>query len=220
MKYYLLFPLLLVAACNDPQPETKPTVMQQHTSRSLLPDGVHATQTPAIPRAQLIEPGKQLGNTPLGEDVEVLIQRLGGPDLADAAMGKEWLTWKGGKDEHNNHTELNIYATYADSTMMRKTVQQIRTTSSYFKTSDGLGVYSAYADLLAQFPKLKKVGSYEADGRTITIYDARDKGIAFELAPAGAEQICTGVILHEPGQNVLDIYLYWRPELVRTYNAS
>jgi len=168
-----------------------------------------------VPVEQLIVPGQSVGKTPLGLDASLLAQRLGRPDFSDAAMGKAWLTWYGQRDEHNNRTELNIYTTYKDSTMQTKVVRQIRTTSSYFKTKEKMGVYRSLDELQKFFPDLKAVGYYKDGNRIITIYDAARSGIAFEVGEANGQEICTGVIVHPKGKEVLDVYLYFRPEVER-----
>lgn len=149
----------------------------------------------------------------IGTDAAELETVLGKPDLSDAAMGKAWLTWKGKKDEHNNATELNIYTTYKDSTMRQKTVQQIRTTSALFSTDGGLRVYSSLETIRKEFPGIRKLAHYSEEGREIVIYDEIKKGIAFEITPAGQQQICTGIIIHKKGSPVTDVYAFLHPGL-------
>ena len=158
-----------------------------------------------------IVPGESIGKIKLGADADGLEKILSKPDASNAAMGKAWLTWKGKRDEHNNATELNVYTTYKDSTMQEKTVQQVRTTSSSFSTAEGLRVYASLEEISAKFPGIKKRARYNKDGRDIFIYDEKKKGIAFEIAKANDQQICTGIIVHPKGKDVTEIYISLHP---------
>ncbi len=161
----------------------------------------------------LIVPGESIGRIKLGTDAAGLESILNKPDLSNAAMGKAWLTWKGKRDEHNNATELNVYTTYKDSTMEEKTVQQIRTTSSSFFTADSLHVYASLEQVSAKFPGIRKRAHYNEDGRDIVIYDDKKSGIAFEMARANEQPICTGIIVHPKGKNVTEIYISLHPDM-------
>lgn len=99
--------------------------------------------------------------------------------------------------------------------MRQKTVQQIRTTSSYFSTTNNIHVYSSLNDIKQQFPNSKKVAQYKDDGRTIVLYDEQQQGIAFEIATANNQQICTGIIIHKKGKDVTDVYIYLHPDMQR-----
>lgn len=172
----------------------------------------HSTKERAVSPDQLILPGKRIGKTPLRMNAQQIETILGSPDKSDAAMGKAWLTWYGAKrDEHNNRTELNIYTTYSDNTMREKTVQQIRVTSSFFKTKEGVGVYNSLEEIKKSFPDLKQVARYRNDGRMIHIYDDIEKGISFDVAEAGDQLICTGITVHLPGKPVVHTYIFLYP---------
>lgn len=213
MKWILLLTLFIVS-CG--QNNTRAVVKDSATTslitdtNTIITDTTITTQN-TIDTNRLIIPGERMGKTNLGMDAALLDSVLGKPDRSDAAMGKAWLTWKGKRDEHNNATVLNIYTTYKDSTMRQKTVQQIRTTSSYFSTANNIHVYSSLADIEQQFPAIKKAAQYKDDGRTIDIYDERQQGIAFEIATANNQQICTGIIVHQKGKDVTDVYMYLHP---------
>lgn len=215
MKKLFMPVLLLLAACQSGQHpiHTYSDTVANTANDTIISEA--AAPQPAIPFDRLIIPGESLGQTPLGLSASLLEKRLGAPDLSDAAMGKAWLTWNGKKDEHNNKTELNIYTTYADTSMREKVVRQIRTTSSWFKTKTGVGVYSSLQDIRAQWPDIKKAGAYQDDGRTIEIYDSKANGIAFEIARANEQEICTGIIIHPKGKEVLSEYLYLHPDMKR-----
>ena len=163
----------------------------------------------------LIIPGKQIGKTEIGDDPETLIKNLGKPDSSDAAMGKAWLFWNGKRDEHNNKTLLAIYTTYKDNTMKEKIVKLIYSTSSFFKTNTGLGVYSDLEEIKKQFPGLQQVAQFKErnSDRMIHIYTDKNQGIAFETAEARDQQICIAVTVYMPDKNLLDLYIPLHSEI-------
>jgi hypothetical protein len=182
MKWFFIFCLLFISfSCiNNNQTTTAATDSSGQTPDKNT-DTVSNNNANKLDTAQLVVPGQRVGKVKLGEEISSL-EVLGPSDASDAAMGKAWLTWKGRRDEHNNATELNVYTTYRDNTMKEKTVQQIRTTSSSFSTANNIHVYSSLENIQQQFPLLKKTASYNEEGRQVFIYDAVEKGIAFEIA--------------------------------------
>ena len=92
--------------------------------------------------------------------------------------------------------------------------EQIRTTSSFFTTADSVHVYSSLGDIKNKYA-VKKSGQYNSDGRTIILYDDKQKGIAFETASAGSQNICTGIIIHPKDKSVNDIYIMLHPDMKR-----
>jgi len=164
----------------------------------------------------LLLAGKSIGKVFIGMDASKLEKILGKPDMSDAAMGKAWTTWYSKNlDEHNNKNELNVYSAYADTDMQRHTVQEIRTTSSFFVTPDGIHVYSALPDIQKKYVVLKAAQYKSNDGRTIIIYDDKQQGIAFEIVSAANQNICIGIIIHEKGKDVNEIYLTLHPDMKR-----
>jgi hypothetical protein len=210
MKWLLVLSFVF-AACNNssnPADNGTDTLAKDSTGQISKP-----RESPTVSETrELIVPGESIGKVKLGEEVSSL-EVLGPPDLSDAAMGKAWLTWKGKRDEHNNSTELNVYTSYKDNSMKEKTVQQIRTTSSHFVTEKGIHVYSSLEEIQQSFPSSKKSASYNDDGREIEVYDDAGKGIAFEIATAGKQKICTGIIIHEANKNVNEIYIMLHPDM-------
>jgi hypothetical protein len=231
MIRFILFSLLLscCVSCGQPGGNTQETTVTDtvfvqgpqsvagHTDtlvvKTRAPQGAEtSTEKDEVSMDRLIVPGESIGKTPLGMDAQNIETVLGKPDRSDAAMGKAWLTWYGkGRDEHNNKTELDIYTTYRDNSMREKTVQQIRVTSSFFKTSGGVGVYNSLDEIKRFFPALKQVARYKDDGRTIRIYDDVGKGISFDIAEAGKQLICVGVTVHLKGKPVAQTYIYLHP---------
>src|ERR1044072_1386022 len=215
MKPVLLIAIIVcfVSACTENKTSNENAVS---TSDSLVKqdnDDI-ATNRPAqdtnneSAENKLIIAGKSIGKIELDKNDSVIAIELGKPDMSDAAMGKAWLTWYGKKpDEHNNKTQLNIYTAYKDTSMREKTIQQIRTTSSFFETKNGLHVYSSFRDIKKQFPGIKKVATYTDEGRAIIVYDAQQQGIAFEIVSANDQEICTGIIIHQKGVKVTKTYI-------------
>lgn len=157
---------------------------------------------------QMIIPGKRIGNIELGAPANTLEKLLGKPDISDAAMGKAWLTWYAKKrDEHNNRNSIDVFTTYADSTMQEKTVQQIRITSPGYSTANGVDVYDGLASIQQKFPDAARTGHFrELNGdRIFTVYDDLRNGIAFEFVDANSQKICVGIIVHLPGKQVRGI---------------
>jgi hypothetical protein len=189
----------------------------QPDSSSITTDNPSKDSTAAKNQSsdKLIIPGKQIGKIQIGDDPETITKNLGKPDSSDAAMGKAWLFWKGERDEHNNKTLLAIYTTYKDNTMREKVVKLIYSTSSFFKTSNGLGVYSDLDDIKKQFPALQQVSQFKESNseRIIHIYTDKDQGIAFETAEARDQQISVAVTIYMPGENLTDIYIPLHPEM-------
>lgn len=164
----------------------------------------------------LIVPGESIGKISLGMDASNLQIILGKPNMSDAAMGKAWSTWYGkNRDEHNNKTELDVYTAYKDASMRQQTVQQIRTTSSFFKTENGVHVYSSLDDIKKAYPFIKRASKYKQNGVNITIFDDRNNGIAFETAPVELQSICIGIIIHQKQKSVNDVYITLHPDMKR-----
>jgi hypothetical protein len=226
MKYlFLITALLFFLACQQPGTVnntdstgiTNDAGPHERDSLSAINNGGETnndTLTNQEPSAnKVIVPGKSIGNIEIGMNDSNLVA-FGKPDMSDAAMGKAWLTWYGKKpDEHNNKTQLNVYTAYKDTSMRTKTVQQVRTTSSFFETAGGLHVYADLNDIKQQYPTLKKVAVYTDEGRKIDVYDAQQQGIAFEIVNANQQQICTGIIIHKSGVKVTQVYVSLHPDM-------
>lgn len=157
----------------------------------------------------VIIPGSRLGHITLGLNADSVETILGAPDSSDAAMGKAWLIWRG--KEKDAPSQLQIYTAYKDSNMAQKTVQQIRTTSAYFKTSTGLHVGSELATIKEMFPELKKTAVYTERSAQVELYDAVADGIAFEINGS----VCESIILHKKGQRADAIYIMLHADMKR-----
>ena len=233
--FFLFLVLIFFTACNN-EPATNDNTSAQDTITNqevatTQPDSIVANPDSVVTNndnnnkvvndaenpesVPLIIAGESVGKIALGTDASKLQNILGKPDMSDAAMGKAWTTWYGKKrDEHNNKTELDIYTAYKDTSMREQTVQQIRTTSSFFVTADSIHVYSSLDEIKNKYA-VKKSAHYNSDGRTITLYDDKQKGIAFEIASANTQNICVGIIIHPKDKSVNDIYIMLHPDMKR-----
>lgn len=209
---YLLCFVLIACQNNNETNSTAIDTTKEQVTKGF--DTVHRNSQPVQDTGRLIIAGERIGKVKLDEDVSSL-EVLGRPDKSDAAMGKAWLYWQGKRDEHNNTTELDVYTAYEDSTMREKTVQQVRTTSSQFATANHIHVYSSLEEIEQKFPEIKKIAFYNEDGRNLLIYDAVEQGIAFEIAKANNQLICTGIIIHEKNKPVTEIYIMLHPDMKR-----
>lgn len=215
MKWILPIALVLISCgqsnrnVSESEDTARDNVMKSSKS---IKDSV-ATDSANFISNRLIVPGERIGNIKLGTNAAYLEALLGIPDRADAAMGKAWLTWSGKRDEHNNRTELNVYTTYKDTSMRQKIVRQIRTSSSMYRTKDGLKVYSSLEEIKRYFPNLRKTGHYNPDNRDIIIYEDRENGIAFEIVMANGQQVCIGIIVSNKGADAISTYRFLHPDL-------
>lgn len=212
------FSFVVFMACNNPTATNSATSIKD--TPVTQPDTIVINNNPAADLQQekskpFIIPGESIGKIALGTNALTLENILGKPDMSDAAMGKAWTTWYSKKpDAHNNKTELNIYTAYKDTGMREQTVQQIRTTSSFFETKDSIYVYSSLKDIKSKYV-LQKAGEYTSDGITVMIYDDKKQGIAFEVAAANKENFCTGIVIHQKNRSVNDIYIMLHPDMKR-----
>jgi hypothetical protein len=218
MKIYILTAAIItLIACNN-NISTQTSVANDTNAVSNKTDSTVVTVHPDsthidsamnnLTSNNTIVAGENIGKVEIGMSDTSLEPLLGKPDLSNAAMGKAWLTWYGKKsDEHNNKTQLNVYTSYRDTSMRDKSVQQIRTTSSFFETLQDIHVYSSLDDIKKVFPGIKKVQQSANDAKKITVYDDANNGIAFEIVDANRQQICRAIFVHTKSKSVRDIYI-------------
>jgi hypothetical protein len=211
--------VILLVSCNNNNKlnqsattDTTTTILNKDSSST----SIHETNNIDSVRNQsdtgntnkLIIPGERIGKAVLNSDAENLEQLFGKPEMSDAAMGKAWLTWYSKKkDEHNNKTRLDIYTTYKDTSMRDKTVQQVRTSSSYFVTESGIHVYSSLEDIKNAFPEIQRVQQNGDNAKKSIMYDDLANGIAFQIVAADDQNICKAILIHNKGKKVNDIYI-------------
>ena len=147
---------------------------------------------------QRIVPAHHLGAIKLKVDAEAVYDSLGTPDAGDAAMQKAVATW----NFKNPPSVLTLFTAIKDQNSLKHKVYLIRSTSPAFKTENGLGVNSSLEAVKAQF-SLEKQGVFIENEQEYTLYET-EKGIGFEF---DKNQICYGVIVHEPDARANQTYL-------------
>lgn len=94
-------------------------------------------------------------------------------------------------------------------------VEQVRVTSPWFVTPQGIHVGSRLSAVLAAFPQARPVPSDASPPvhQHLALYDDRKRGITFEfangrrgVAPAVS---CRAIVIHPKGHGVLDEYYPW-----------
>jgi len=213
---FILFIIFFFVACNNnnetslqKKEETDTAIVSNHDHKiGNNKDTSVIENDNADTNSNLIIPAEKIGKAVLNTDASDLEQLFGKPDLSDAAMGKAWMTWYGKKNKHNNKTELNIYTAYKDSTMRGKSVQQVRTTSSYFTTQNNIHVYSSLDTIKKAFPNIREVDEMKQEGRNIAVYDDVKNGIAFEVADLKDRPICIAIFVHNKDKKITDIYIH------------
>lgn len=186
---------MLLWSCNTAAPDaTATSPMDTATAAAAVPEtDFSPNPIPAVDADWEIIPGKKIGNTALGDDPDILLQRIGKPDASDAAMGKAWLVWNGKDTDHT----LAVFTTYADSNMRRKAIRHIRVTSPRFRTPEGIHTGSTRSAIAAVFPQMKAADLPFTDAAPR--YDAVSKGISFEFSGNTGAATCTAILVYPPG---------------------
>lgn len=147
--------------------------------------------------------GESLGTIILNENATPVLDSLGQPTSADAAMGKAVFIWH---KESNNY--LSIYTTTQMGVEDFSRIKAIRTLSADFKTEKNLGVNSTLSEIEKDF-ELIKIGVFPFKNKSYTLYSSH-KGIGFEI---GEDQKCHGLVLTEKGTSPEQLYLTFYPGL-------
>jgi hypothetical protein len=158
---------------------------------------------PTPPPAQLVVPGRSLGNLKLGADVATLAP-YGPADYSDAAMQKAWATWYG---TGHPAAQLDVYSTMIPGQDTHKSVQVVRATSTYFRLANGLRNGSTLHQIQECYGQLPLATSYQLKAGPRYLYDDVKRGIAFELDGKTSTSLCRALVVHLPGQPVNKIYL-------------
>ncbi|MBC6110825.1 hypothetical protein ACFOG5_01820 [Pedobacter fastidiosus] len=157
----------------------------------------------------LIVPGRSVGEISLGENMELVGEKLGRPDAGDAAMGKAWGIWYSKDSTENEKNELAIYSSYKDTTLISKDVKQIRITSNQFKTQDNFGTGRSLDDTKMKFPGMIRIATYLNETKdSIMVYDSKAEGIGFEFLKGKS----ISLTVHPKNVSVNGTYLTLHPE--------
>ncbi len=157
---------------------------------------------------QLILPGQSIGTININENADSVLSKLGKPDAGDAAMGKSLSTWYAKHDTSGYETQV-FFSKQMGTADEASRVKQIRITSPWFKTMDYMstGMHLQTIESKKEF-SLKKTARYTNGNRQFFIYNDADAGIAFEIDD---RNVCTGIIVHEPGKDVNASYIAFHP---------
>ncbi|PLK44795.1 hypothetical protein [Emticicia sp. TH156] len=149
-----------------------------------------AESAAAITPAQLISPGKGIGQLSIGMPADSALARLGRPDASDAAMGSALMAWYG-KDAHHYRTAVFTSMNMGNENFHR--IKRIMVSSPWFKTAGGLGTGTPLAVLAGQF-RLKKVADATTSQNGLLVYTAVGRGISFDID--SLTRICKAVTVH------------------------
>ena len=210
MRLLLLVSVITIAACNAPVEENSTSGAPESTFKitdtlkeQILSGNPDSLQP--VPEAELIVPGKSIGLTSIGERADSVGAKLGRPDEGDAAMGKAISTWYS-KGDKTHSTTIFFTTNFGDKDEASR-ARQVRITSPYFKTKEGLSVGSPMDDISKVYPVLKKTGRYPSPkdaSQMVVVMDEPDKGIAFEIDPSYK---CVGIVIHRPEDKPFETYL-------------
>lgn len=153
---------------------------------------------------RLIVPGERIGRTHIGESIEEANKVLGPADNSDAGMGHVWEHRRSATDSTH---ELDLHATF-DEEGTGHYIRHIRVTSPWFTTEEKLGSGSSFAEITYVYPDIQPIAEYEVEGTMQKVYDDPREGIGFEFALGndGTPVLCTGIIVHEPGRGIEQMY--------------
>jgi hypothetical protein len=166
----------------------------------------------AAPNA--IVAGRSIGRIRLGEPAKQATGPLGAATNADAASGRLWQVWTSPSSPSSTRYELDVL-TVRDESGLHEYVEQLRVTSPWFATPQGVHVGSRLSAVIAAFPKVRRVNPDEtpAKHQQIALYDDVGQGIAFEFAAAthgvpGSTE-CRAILVHPKRKSALDEYYPW-----------
>ena len=152
---------------------------------------------PAIAGDNLIIPGQSIGQTHLGSNGYLYLSKLPKSDAVDVGMSQSRQVWVA-KKEGKRFDTLFIHTVSNGARNVQPidgiTIDNLRVTSPWFHTHDGISTRSTLAQIRHRFPNVRPVYVNQ------TLYDDAKLGIAFEFAQsATAEAPCIAIMVHPPG---------------------
>lgn len=145
---------------------------------------------------QLIIPGKSIGKIVLNGNADSAVDLLGKPDFSDAAMGSVLITWYVKHDTAGYKTSIFANHNFGAKDDSVARIRKILVTSPDFKTAEGLNTGLPLSEYQKHYD-LKQVSAYTAKGQKILVYEAKNKGIAFEVNPASNRG--AAIVVYKPG---------------------
>ena len=189
MTYQISFRYLLLCAAGLIYSACGPKGQQQNPSAT---DSTAVTAAAPLTDKALIVPGESVGPIHLNDADSTLLDQLGEPDYSDAAMGKAVLAWYTTGDSPAYPVSIFTARDMGNDETAR--IQQIRITSPYYTTSEGICASSSLAQISAEY-STEQVEAYEKDGQQYAVLDTK-QGIAFEVSPNDS---CVAIIVYQPG---------------------
>ena len=159
-----------------------------------------------LPASKAIVPGKSIGHLRIGA-TQAAAEKLGKEADGDCDIAQCWLTWYSKPSASRRSAipaEIDVYTTLNSENPDQPRVQQIRVTSSYFKTKNGISVGSGFARIKRAYPRIKLIETYatKKTNGPIQIYSDIKGGIAFEIYRGregkAAVGLCAAILVHSP----------------------
>lgn len=194
MKYIFFCSILvLLMSCRQSKNQNEESSSQKTDSMTSITPENHSKNV-------LIVPGKRLGMVTLNQDAKPVFDHFGKPDTGEASMGKASATWH--IKTNDQKSVLTIFTTRKMGVENFSRIKFVRTTSTVFKTKNGIGVGSTLKSIETQF-ELKKIGSFIENGKTYSL-EGTAKGIAFEIGP---DKKCHGIVVHPKNLKANETYI-------------
>ncbi|MBE7175198.1 MAG: hypothetical protein INR69_02265 [Mucilaginibacter polytrichastri] len=214
VKHLLLLPFFFAACQSASDSSSAADSAAIESENATAPSDSQATAIDTfknIPDTKLIVPGKQIGETRIGETDKELFSVMKKPDAGDAAMGKAWSTWYSkpspGDTDTTRH-ETNVFTVRrngVDNDTAK--VKLIRVTSPFFATKTRVSANRPMDYVQKVFPGIKKVATFPDKNGEMSVFDDQAAGIAFEAQGEGKTAVCRAVIVHAPGTPLLDDFM-------------
>jgi len=164
--------------------------------------------------SNIVVPGKSVGGIYLREPASQATVPLGQPSDGDTAMGRSWGVWVSRNSHPPKQYALDVL-TIRDDTGLHEFVEEVRVTSPWFITRQGVSVGSSFATVLKAFPcaQLTDPDTNPKLHQTVALYDDVKHGILFEFEvgkrKCSPSTKCTAILIHPKGRNALDEYMPW-----------
>ncbi len=188
------------------------TLLLLGSSRTSVAVPVHQGQRQAT---VAIVPGKRIGSVNLGAH-DGTLKWLGSESSSDAGMMHVWYTWLHAKIAPGTSrcgARMDVFLTpTAGGDGTQKQVDEIRTTSSLYRTRNGIHVGSSLHSILRAFPCVRPTGAVikQRGKHRARYYDDVKAGIAFEVEEnhgKWADGTCVSIIVHPKGRTWDQTYL-------------
>jgi hypothetical protein len=166
-----------------------------------------------------IMPGRSIGHIRLAESAKQAMNSLGAMAVGDGASGRFWQVWISRTPQSAKHYELDVLTirdmSGSDLKRMHEFVEQVRVTSPWFATHQGIHVGSSLSSVITAFPKVRRLNPdvTPTKHQKLALYDDVRQGITFEFAAAkhgvpGSTK-CQAILVHPKRKNVLEAPYPW-----------